>query len=421
MGDLQSAQPLTLKCGLTLPNRLIKAAMAETLANSDKGPNKKHLSLYGEWAKGGWGMVLTGHVQVDSQHMGARGDVCIDDVVDAPSIPEKWKQYASTIQQHGTPAVVQLNHPGRQSPMGAGGRGLFAKTMSSSAVPVSLGDGIIAWLMQVLLFGTPREMTVADIRTVVKQFASAARAVANSGFSGVEIHAAHGYLLTQFLSSKINKRTDDYGGTAAKRACIVLEIIKAIKEAVPDQGFALGIKLNSVDHQSKEDLADCVEQLRLIVDAGVDFVEISGGTAEDPKMLYSVDAPEQTPNPGSRTQAREAFFLEFAQTIRSQFKDVPLMVTGGFKSRNGIEAAISNGDCDLVGLGRPSVINPLLPETIIFNKEISNDDATLYRKTIPIPWIVKQIGIRAVGIGAQNNMKQKAHKTWQHSIPGVLN
>jgi 2,4-dienoyl-CoA reductase-like NADH-dependent reductase (Old Yellow Enzyme family) len=146
-----------------------------------------------------------------------------------------------------------------------------------------MGDGFLPRLLGSIIFGTPKEMTAADIDDVVQRFAQTAKLAADTGFSGVELHAAHGYLLAQFLSAKVNKRTDEYGGTPAKRAKLVVDIIQATRAVVPKE-FAVGIKLNSVDHQAEAELKDCIEQLQQIVDAGVDFVEISGGTYEDPQV-----------------------------------------------------------------------------------------------------------------------------------------
>lgn len=181
---------------------------------------------------------------------------------------------------------MQINHPGRQSALGAGSRSIFAKTIAPSPIPLHLGDGLIARAASCVVFGCPREMKQTDIDSVIQQFAHTSRLAAKAGFQGVEIHAAHGYLLAQFLSAQTNKRTDSYGGSAAARAKIVVEVIKAIRGSVPDK-FCVGIKLNSVDHQSANELKECVEQLKLIVEAGVDFLEISGGTYENTTVSTS--------------------------------------------------------------------------------------------------------------------------------------
>lgn len=293
--NLQIAQPLTLRCGLTLPNRLVKAAMAEWLSEKSTNlPSEKLNSLSKHWADGGWGMLITGNVEVDPRHLGSPDDVVID-----PSLPidsilpsfARWAgSFASSSPKKGekkAPVLVQINHPGRQSPRGSGSRGLFAQTVAPSAVPINWGPGILSTLLSRIAFGTPRELTIPEIEEIVGRFAHSARVIAEAGFDGVEIHAAHGYLLSQFLGSGTNKRTDRYGGSAENRARAVVEVIEAVKEATREfKGFAVGIKVNSADYQSGGDGAveETVRQFRMIAEAGVDFVEVSGGTYENPEV-----------------------------------------------------------------------------------------------------------------------------------------
>lgn len=311
--DLKLATPLTLPNGLVLPNRLTKAAMAENLAK--KGlPTPEMRKAYAAWATGGWGMVLTGNVQVDERHLGGPRDVVLlDDRADGEMLAA-WRAWAAACKGDGEGegegegdgkagggrrrrrrpvAVMQINHPGRQSPRGAGKRGLFAPAMAPSAVPLRLGSGLLARLVSALVFGTPREMTAADIEDVVRRFAETARVAAEAGFDGAEIHAAHGYLLAQFLSPRTNLRTDAYGANPAGRAKILVDVVRAMREATPE-GFAIGIKFNSVDHQSESELRDCIEQLRAITEAGVDFLEVSGGTYEDPSVSFVPQSSEST-------------------------------------------------------------------------------------------------------------------------------
>lgn len=261
---------------------------------------------------------------------------------------------------------------------------------------MDFGDGCLPKIIGSLAFGTPRELTVSEIREIVQHFASTARLAADAGFAGVQIHAAHGYLLTQFLSPKTNQRVDEYGGSAIKRAKIVVDIIDAIRTAVPS-GFCVGIKLNSADFQSIYDMEDFNSQLKAITTAGVDFVEVSGGTYENPEMMAQ-SVPAKT---SDRTKTREAFFLEFAKVVRTDFPNVPLLVTGGFRTRQGMEAALAEGACDMVGLGRPSILEPLMPKTTILNQDVPDEDAHVYTQEIPVPWYM-DIGVRAIGASAQD-------------------
>lgn len=279
---LSIAEPITLPCGLTLPNRLAKAAMAENWGDKKQLPNKRLIETYGAWADGGWGMVLTGNVQIDVAFLGSNEDNAVNELLPYEELLTSWRQWAAVTNRNNTPTIIQLNHPGRQSLPGAGTHG-FGKTVAPSAVAVQLGQNIITRIISALIFGVPREMTLQDISGVVQRFANGARLAHDAGFAGVQIHAAHGYLLAQFLSARTNRRTDQYGGSPKNRARIVVEIIKAIRNVVPAT-FCVGIKLNSVDHQSETELGECIEQLKDICQDGLDFLEISGGSYENPTV-----------------------------------------------------------------------------------------------------------------------------------------
>jgi 2,4-dienoyl-CoA reductase-like NADH-dependent reductase (Old Yellow Enzyme family) len=218
--------------------------------------------------------------------LGSPKDIAFNRTVPAEKQLEAWKIWAKACNTSVSPTVVQINHPGRQCPVGAGNRGFFEKSIAPSAIPLNFGPGLLQRFFGAVLFGTPIAMTTADIQTVIKEFTDTARLAYEAGFSGVELHAAHGYLLAQFLSPDSNKRTDEYGGSAAARAKIILEIIAAIRTAVP-KNFCIGIKLNSVDVQSASQLGDTIEQLKLITATGIDFLEISGGNYEQPTVSPS--------------------------------------------------------------------------------------------------------------------------------------
>jgi 2,4-dienoyl-CoA reductase-like NADH-dependent reductase (Old Yellow Enzyme family) len=284
MTDLLLSKPLQLPCGLTLPNRLIKAALAEEMADRQNLPTTAQMErTYGAWAEGGWGMVMTGNVQVDDKYLGGFGDCSIAADLPEEKVLEAYKKFAGICRVKGTPTIMQINHPGRQSPLGAGKKSYMAKNLAPSAVPLDMGNDVISKIITTVVFGTPKEMSVAEIEDVVQRFAKTARIAAEAGFDGVEIHAAHGYLLSQFLSEKSNKRTDQYGGSPAGRAKIIVDVAKAIRAATP-AGFCIGLKFNSADHQSPKELQECLEQMALIAEVGLDFLEVSGGSYENPTV-----------------------------------------------------------------------------------------------------------------------------------------
>ncbi|KAF4461148.1 NADH oxidase [Fusarium albosuccineum] len=403
MADSPLSQPLKLPCGLTLPNRLIKAALTEQMSDCQKLPTPTQFSrTYGAWADGGWGMILTGNVQVDERFLGGPDDTAINSSLSEEKVVEAYRALASVCRRAGTPAIMQINHPGRQSPLGSGKRAFWAKSLAPSAVPLDMGSDFMSRFIAGLVFGTPKEMSLAEIDDVIQRFANAARIAAEAGFDGVEIHAAHGYLLTQFLSAKTNLRTDAYGGSATARAKIVVDIIKAVRAVVPAT-FCVGLKFNSADHQSPTELQECLEQAVVIAEAGLDFLEVSGGTYEDPLMM----AGAETVAKSEKTAARESFFLEFAREIRAKLPDMPLMVTGGFRSRAGMEAALKEGACDLIGIGRPSILNPSLPVNTILSKEVSSEDAKVYARRVQTPWLLKKIAPKSVGAGVESTWYSK--------------
>ncbi|KFX90929.1 hypothetical protein V490_06190 [Pseudogymnoascus sp. VKM F-3557] len=404
------SQEIVLPCGLSLPNRLCKAAMAENLAPNHI-PSDELVKAYEEWSDGDWGMVMTGNIMVSDVHMGNMKDVAISSDASAQAseaLQETWRNWADICQRHGTPTVAQLCHPGRQSPAGAGNRGFFAKTVAPSAVKLNFGSRIIDKLAATLFFGTPREMTVDEISGeggLVDQFVAAAKQCFDAGFKGVQLHAAHGYLLAQFLSPQTNLRTDEFGGSPAKRVEVLLRIIRGVRSAT-SKYFCICVKMNSVDVGTSASVSDTIEQIKLIDDCGIDFIEISGGTYENATMM--TDSPPETDSTpdapsaaAAKTFQRESFFLEFAKTVRETFPDLILMVTGGFRTRLGMEHALKSGGCDIIGIGRPAAIVPRLPKEIILNtKDVSDEQANVALASVQMNLLVQTLGIKIVGAGA---------------------
>jgi 2,4-dienoyl-CoA reductase-like NADH-dependent reductase (Old Yellow Enzyme family) len=205
------------------------------------------------------------------------------------------------------------------------------------------------------------------------------------------------------LSPQTNLRTDEFGGSAAKRAEVIVRIIRQIREETSKE-FCIGIKMNSVDAALSESISDVIEQVQLIVNAGIDFIEISGGTYENPRMMQEPSEAAQPPEDVKKsTLQRESFFLQFAQTIREKFPKVILMVTGGFRTRQGMEAALQSGACDLIGIARPAAVLPRLPKEIILNtKEVPDDEAKVTLAPLHVPFIVRMLPIKPLGGGFQS-------------------
>lgn len=338
------AQPLKLPNGSVIRNRILKSAMSEALANPSGAPTPELVRLYQAWADGGVGLCVTGNVMVDRRAVGEPGNVVIEDARDMDAL-QAWA-LAATAQ--GTACWVQLNHPGKQAP-----KGLNRETVAPSAVPFR--DDLKAF------FATPRALDDAEVRDVILRFGQAAGLVRQAGFSGVQIHGAHGYLVSQFLSPHHNERTDEWGGTADKRRRFVLEVYRAIRAAV-GPGFPVGIKLNSADFQrggfTEQESLDTV---RALAAAGIDLIEISGGTYEAPAMTGVQLGRDAVP---SSTRQREAYFLAFAEKARAAVS-APLVVTGGFRSAGGMAQAVGSGAVDMVGLARMLAIEPDLPRRIL--------------------------------------------------------
>jgi len=276
--------PLTLPCGLVLPNRLVKCPMQETLAEPPlfDPPVSKWHNIYKEWAYASYGLLITGQVQVDIHFLSiASGVVYHDKALEEPHF-SKWKEWAEIAQEGGTPCIVQLAHPGEMSPAGAGVRPADMPALCPSSIPVQLGD---TWLDKMALdkiLGTPKAITLPEIDQVVADFVRGAKVAKAAGFAGTQLHGAHGFLLSQFLSPRTNRREDEYGGTPEKRMTFLKRLVKEIREACPPP-FCLSVKLNSGDYMAEGGLSmdEALEQVRWLLECGmVDFVEISGGSAE---------------------------------------------------------------------------------------------------------------------------------------------
>lgn len=376
--------PLALPNGAMIPNRIAKAAMEENMADGDHAPSAELISLYRTWAEGGAGLIITGNVMVDARAMtGAAGVVLEND-----RYLDRFKTWAETARSGGAQVWMQINHPGRQMPAALG-----QETLAPSAIALNLGA-------QSKIFPMPREMTASNIAEVERRFVTTAVLAERAGFTGVEIHAAHGYLLSQFLSPLVNHRKDRWGGSLENRARLLLDIVRGVRAAV-SSGFAVSVKLNSADFQrggfSPEDAQTVVSMLAPL---GVDLVELSGGSYEAPAMMGTAR--------DERTLAREAYFLEFAREIAAVAK-MPLMVTGGIKRREVAEQVIESGVA-MAGIATALAIEPNLPR----NWRSGQLDVPALK---PINWKNKPLASSAHMAAVRYQLVRLSHQ--RHTAPRV--
>ncbi|MCQ8896480.1 NADH:flavin oxidoreductase/NADH oxidase family protein [Limnobacter humi] len=328
-------QPLTLPNGTQLPNRLAKAAMEENMANADHAPSEALIRLYSQWAEGEVGLMITGNVMIDGRAMTGPGGV----VLESDAHAEQFRRWAKAAKAKGAQVWMQINHPGRQMQSNLG-----QTTVAPSAVALEMGSFSKR-------FSVPRALSEADIEDLRNRYINTAVLAEQLGFDGVQIHAAHGYLLSQFLSPITNKRTDQWGGSIENRARLLLDVVKGVRSRVGKQ-FAVSVKINSADFQrggfSEDDAKRVIEWLNPL---GLDLIELSGGSYEAPAM--------QGQARDGRTLAREAYFLEFAKDI-AQVANVPIMVTGGIRRLPVAEQVLDSG-IDMVGIATALALNPALP------------------------------------------------------------
>ena len=395
-------QPFTFANGKTAKNRFFKSAMEEQLAKQNQ-PTMPLVQLYDTWAKGGAGVLVTGNVMVAENGKGSINDVVLTDERSLPTL----QQWAKAGTQNDTLLIMQINHAGKQSP-----KVLSPTPVAPSAVALQGMDGFI---------NPPRALTEAEIDTLIEQFATTAKIAEKAGFSGVQIHAAHGYLISQFLSPHHNRREDKWGGCLENRMRFLVEIYQAIRAVVQPE-FLVGLKLNSADFQKGGfDETDSIQVVQKMAELGIDFIEISGGNYENPEMLSTK----------ASSQKREAFFLDYAEKARAVC-NAPLIITGGFRSENAMNEALQSGHLDFIGIARPFALQPDLPnqiqqgyyQTIVTNR-IKTGFAPVDNKlgaVLEMDWYMAQMAL--IGNGKQPNSKLSPWKVllktlWENGKAGL--
>ncbi|KAH8553848.1 NADH oxidase [Umbelopsis sp. PMI_123] len=335
--------PLTLPNGAVIPNRLAKAATQENLADNDQNPSKELFQLYKSWSEGGVGLSISGHIMIDRRAVGGPGDVVLED----DSHLDLFQEWAKVGSLGGNHFWLQLNHPGKQLFYNLGQPGL-----APSAIPLS----------KPALFAVPQEITEPQIQEVIERFKISSQLAERAGFTGVQIHSAHGYLLNQFLSPLSNKRKDKWGGSLENRARLLFEVVKSVRSAV-SPGFCVSVKINSADFQrggfESNDAIWVVQQLNSM---SVDLVEVSGGSLESPVIMGPDAVQPDKESKSLSTLAREAYFLTFAEEI-SKIATMPVMLTGGITRRPVMEKVIENGVA-MAGMASALILNPDLPNEL---------------------------------------------------------
>ncbi|GAA5955068.1 hypothetical protein JCM21900_002775 [Sporobolomyces salmonicolor] len=355
------AQPIHFeRSGLTAPNVFLKSAMSERLctwSNEDfdqRGkPTPAYVKLYEEWGKGEIGVIVLGNVPVNRTAPEAEHNAVIDKANPWDAV-EAFKPVIKGAKAHGSLVIAQLTHAGRQT----------GETVNKE--PVSSGD-VLCPPMLGQTFRRPRPMTLQEIDELVEAFGHAAEVLHKAGADGAQLHAAHGYLLSQFLSGRVNNRTDDYGGSLENRSRVVFRIIAEIQKRVP-KSFLLSIKINSADFADGGLTFDeCKILCQRLDEAGLDLIELSGGTYESLAWEHKSES----------TKAREAYFVEWSAQLRPVLKTAKLCCTGGFRTKRAMEQAITDGATQLIGLARPTTADPyfckkILDDTLGGGQELSH-------------------------------------------------
>ncbi|MFN3458731.1 MAG: NADH:flavin oxidoreductase/NADH oxidase family protein [Novosphingobium sp.] len=381
--------PLILPCGAVIPNRLAKGAMTEGLADPAGRPTPELDRLYGVWADGGAGLLITGNVQIDGDHLERPGNVIVDRAPDA-AMKAALRRWAEAGTRSDTQLWMQISHAGRQTQATVN-----PHPKAPSAVKLGLPGG---------QFGEPVALEEAEILDLIARFATCARAAQEAGFGGVQIHAAHGYLLSQFLSPRSNQRTDKWGGSLENRARFLMETVRAVREHV-GPAFGISVKLNSADFQRGGfAFEESLQVARWLEEAGVDLLEVSGGSYEQPAMMdmEGLD-PFERPDVPASTAAREAYFVDFAKAMKASLTKMPLMVTGGFRSRAAMQHALETGAADLIGIGRPLCGAPDACRDLLADRaDLPRFETSLRLLPPALRWLEKFDTVRTIaGFGVQ--------------------
>ncbi|WP_342305462.1 NADH:flavin oxidoreductase [Methanolobus sp. ZRKC5] len=317
---------------MDVPNRFVRSATHEWMAEPDGTPTERLGELYEELARNDVGLIITGYAYVNPK---GKSDRLQQGIYDDRFI-EPYKKIVSRVHEHGSKIVVQIMHGGRQ-------------TMLSAKTPIMLAPSAVTNKRNGV---TPEEMTEEEVLETIEDFANAARRAKEAGFDGVQLHCAHGFLLSNFISPYTNRRKDRWGGSTEKRTQVILDIITRIHEMIGDD-FPILVKLNATDGFPKGkknvlDAPECVEIAKILAANGVCAIEVSGGIVEAGQEMFrtKVDRPED-----------EAYYRNYSKMIKEAV-DVPVIVVGGIRSKAVMEQMLAEEYADMVSLCRSLICEP---------------------------------------------------------------
>ncbi|HJH30592.1 MAG TPA: NADH:flavin oxidoreductase [Methanosarcinaceae archaeon] len=325
-------EPITV-CDLNIRNRFVRSATHEWLADENGCPTSKIGDIYEELAKNEVGLIITGYSYVNPRGRSSDNQQGIYD----DSFIEPYQDITSRVHKYKSKIVIQIVHGGRQA-------------KPSTKYPIPIAPSAVTDSSSGI---TPIEMTESDILETIEDFANAARRAKEAGFDGVQLHCAHGFLLSNFISPYTNQRNDRWGGSVEKRTQIVVEIIKRIRKMV-DEDFPIMVKLNATDgfdDKSKKiglDAPECIDIAKILEQNGICAIEVSGGISE---------AGEVMSRPGIDNPEKEAYFKQYSKAIKEAV-NIPIILVGGVRSRTMMESLINDGYADMVSMSRPFIREP---------------------------------------------------------------
>jgi 2,4-dienoyl-CoA reductase-like NADH-dependent reductase (Old Yellow Enzyme family) len=328
-------QPIEIG-NVTIKNRFVRSATHEWLCDEDGTPTPQIGGIYETLAKGNVGLIVTGYAYVNPKGKASKGQNAMykDDLI------EPYSHIVDRVHRHGAKIFMQLVHGGRQATEGAA---KFGEAIAPSAIPDISSDL------------TPREMEVEDILATILDFVLAARRAKAAGFDGVQLHIAHGFLLSSFISPYTNRRKDEWGGSVENRARIIIEILRGIADKV-GADFPVIAKMNGTDGFAQEgkglQISDAADIAKVLAAEGLKAIEISVGIRESELQSTKI---------GDVDEASEGYLLELAARVKAEV-DIPVISVGGFRTKSIMEAALKDGKADMIALSRPLIREPDLVE-----------------------------------------------------------